>query len=324
MRQASLKNEKVLVSHSHFLSLVYHDLFSYPLKEEELVFWGIGEEGRPAHFVEKTGDFWHLPEKKNIVLSRIAKQDANKTKLNITRKAVKILSFIPGIKLVGVSGALSMENAKKEDDIDLFVLTAVDTLWVTRLLSLLFLKVFGIPVRRFGEKDIKNKLCLNLWVDERSMSLLQRRDIYTAHEILQIKVLYDEGGAYKKFLMANSWVREFFPKGFENRIKCAGTAQQCQSMAGGYSAQDRKKPGVIAVSLNSVIAFALRLFNSPAYALQNFYMSSKRTKEVVGVGNAFFHPFPWRENINKMFLIRLERIAKGKTDAKPLYQQASS
>lgn len=313
MRQTALKTEKILVSHSHFLSLVYHDLFSYPLKKEELVFWGIGEDGRPTHFTEKTGGFWHLPEKKNIVLSRIAKQNTNKTKLNIARKAVKILSFIPSIKLVGVSGALSMENAKGEDDIDLFILTSVDTLWITRLLSLMFLKVFGIPVRRFGEKDIKNKLCLNLWVDERNLSLSQRRDIYTAHEILQIKVLYDEKGAYKKFLMANSWVREFFPKGFENRVKCTV-----------HSAQSRKEPGVIAVSLNSVIAFIFRVFNPPAYALQNFYMGSKRTKEVVGIGNAFFHPFPWRENINKMFLVRLERIAKGKTDAKPLYQQASS
>lgn len=306
MRQTSLKTEKVLVSHSHFLSLVYHDLFSYPLKEEELIFWGIGEEARPAHFAEKTGGFWHLPEKKNIVLSRIAKQDVNKTKLNIARKAVKILSFVPSIKLVGVSGALSMENAKKEDDIDLFILTSVDTLWITRLLSLFFLKVFGIPVRRFGEKDIKNKLCLNLWVDERNLSLLPRRDIYTAHEILQIKVLYDEKGAYRKFLTANSWVREFFPKGFENRTKELGL----RTKAGG--------------PFNSFIAFIFKVLNPLAYTLQNFYMSSKKTKEVVGTGNAFFHPFPWRENINKMFLIRLERIAKGKTDAKPLYQQASS
>lgn len=301
-----MKTEKILVSHSQFLSLVYHDLFGYPLKEEELVFWEIGEDCYPRHFAEKTGDFWHLPEKKNIVLSRIAKQDANKTKLNIAHKAVKILSFVPGIKLVGVSGALSMENAKKEDDIDLFILTSTDTLWITRMLSFLFLKVFGIPVRRFGEKNVKNKLCLNLWVDEANFDLSRRRDVYTAHEILQIKVLYDRDDSYRKFLTANSWVREFFPKGFENRVKCTV-----------HSAQEKKDS-------TNFIAFALRIFNPFAYALQNFYMSSKKTKEVVGAGSAFFHPFPWRENINKMFLVRLERMAKGKTDAKPLYQQASS
>lgn len=309
-----MKTEKILVSHSQFLSLVYHDLFGYPLKEEELVFWEIGEDGYPRHFAEKTAGFWHLPEKRNIAFSRTAKQQANKTKLNIAGRAGKILSFIPGIKLVGVSGALSMENAKKEDDIDLFILTSVDTLWITRMLSFLFLRVFGIPVRRFGEKNVKNKLCLNLWVDEANLDLSRRSDVYTAHEILQIKVLHDKDDSYRKFLAANSWVGEFFPRGFENRVKCTV-----------HSAQDRQpKTSPIAVLLYSFIAFVLRLFNPPAYALQNFYMSSKKTKEVVGIGNAFFHPFPWQENITKMFLVRLERIAKGKTDARPLYQQASS
>lgn len=314
MRQASLKTEKILVSHSQFLSLVYHDLFGYPLKEEELVFWEIGEEGRPGHFVEKTGDFWHLSGKKNIMLSRVAKQQANRTKLGMARKAVKILSFIPSIKLVGISGALSMENAKKEDDIDLFILTSADTLWITRLFSLVLLRFFDISVRRFGEKDLKNKLCLNLWIDEKNLSFLQRKDVYTAHEILQIKVLYDREDSYGKFLTANSWVGEFFPKGFESRTKDLGLRAKAKG----------KRFDRMDLLLYGFIAFALRIFNSPAYALQNFYMSSKKTKEIVGIGNAFFHPLPWKENINKMFLVRLERMAKGKTDARPLYQQASN
>lgn len=322
MRQASLKTEKILVSHSQFLSLVYHDLFGYPLKEEELVFWEVGEEGLPGHFVEKTGDFWHLSGKKNIMLSRVAKQQANRTKLGIARKAVKILSFIPSIKLVGVSGALSMENAKKEDDIDLFILTSADTLWITRLFSLVLLRFFDISVRRFGEKNVKNKLCLNLWVDEANLDLSRRRDVYTAHEILQIKVLYDKKGAYKKFLTANSWVGEFFPKGFENRTKDLGHKQSLPLR--GRTKAKGKRFDRMALLLHGPIAFALRIFNPPAYALQNFYMSSKKTREVVGIGNAFFHPLPWKENINKMFLVRLERIAKGKTDTRPLYQQASN
>jgi hypothetical protein len=40
------------------------------------------------------------------------------------RLYLKILSFFPQIKLIGLSGSLAMMNADKDDDIDLFIITA--------------------------------------------------------------------------------------------------------------------------------------------------------------------------------------------------------
>ncbi|PIP63217.1 hypothetical protein COW97_03705, partial [Candidatus Roizmanbacteria bacterium CG22_combo_CG10-13_8_21_14_all_34_12] len=49
----------------------------------------------------------------------------SKKKLNSWRfrTYIKLISLFPQIKLVGLSGSISMMNAKEDDDIDLFIIT---------------------------------------------------------------------------------------------------------------------------------------------------------------------------------------------------------
>jgi hypothetical protein len=121
------------------------------------------------------------------------------------KKFVRILSLIPWIKLVCVTGALAMNNAEPADDIDLMIVTSANRLWLTRLLVL----IFGFPWLRRGRK-INDRLCFNLWLDETALPL-KERNLYTAHELCQAKPIFDRDNTYQKFIQANLWYKRFLP-----------------------------------------------------------------------------------------------------------------
>jgi hypothetical protein len=102
-------------------------------------------------------------------------------------------------------------DADKEDDIDFFIITKKDTLFKTRLLVLLALQLLGLRRKRL-EKNPADKICVNFLIDETKLSFSKdKRDIYTAHEILQIKPLFFRDNIYSRFLKANTWVYNFLP-----------------------------------------------------------------------------------------------------------------
>lgn len=287
--------KSLLVSHSQFLTLVYHDLFDYPLTRSELEYWQIGSDFSPKHKVGVLGGFCFLHNRDVNVLSRTSKAQSNDRKYLQALKAAKVLSAIPSCQMVAISGALAMGNAKTEDDIDLFIVTSVDCLWITRLLSYILLKFAGIPTRRVGDSNICDKICLNLWVDNEHLAV-PTRDIYSAHEVLQVKILFDRGDVYQRFLESNKWVETFFPNGFNKAMMSPNFQFPVSNF------QTNSKFQIIRVL---AIRF-MGVFEAPARILQWHYMRNKKTREKVGRGFAFFHPKSWREMIIRAFLQRLE------------------
>lgn len=285
------------ISHAEFLGLAYHSLFGYPLTEEELSFWQIGSQSYPQHRVEEASSFLFLPGESNIAIKRALKTGPSQEKWEVAKQAANILSKLPTVKLVGITGALSMGTAGKEDDIDLIIITSVDNLWITRLLSYLLLAMRGITVRRASNKKTKDKLCLNLWIDENNLSFKKQQDVYTAHEILQIKPLFTRGVVYRKLLAVNSWVGEFFPNAQKELLRTAANLDCAQT---------------IPVSLSQLV---LRVANPPAYLMQKWYMRKRKTVEVVKLGRALFHPRKLQSLVPKAFLLRLEQLAKSKGGA---------
>lgn len=286
------------VTHAQFLSLVYHDLFHYPLTRDELEFWQIGSQIFPKQKIDTLGDFCFLEERGATVLSRTSKAKTNDKKYAKALKAARVLQKNPSIEMVAISGALAMGNAKREDDIDLFIVTSVDCLWITRLVAYILLKFAEIPVRRVEDTRVRDKICLNLWVDTNHLTV-PNRDIYSAHEVLQAKILFDRGGTYEKFLRSNSWVEQFFPVGF-NKVR--------------FQSKRRMSNDKFQM-LRDLLVGLMRLLEAPARLMQWYYMRNKKTREKVGRGYAFFHPKSWREMIISTFLQRLEGMLVGKSSS---------
>lgn len=124
---------------------------------------------------------------------------------------LKKISYFSAIKMIGVSGSLAMLNAKKNDDIDIFIIAKKNRIWSARFICLFLAEIFG-KRRVYKEKDPKDKLCFNLFFSEENLIINpDKRNYYVAHEVVQMKPYFIKKDIYKKFLNANNWVFYYFP-----------------------------------------------------------------------------------------------------------------
>ncbi len=237
------------------ISIKYHRIFDYELIKSDFPKWRY-----------KTGskDFSKISTKKNAL--RLQREKYSQEKLKIANKASSILAKIPTVKFVGITGSLAMMNADKTSDIDLMIIVQKNSLWTTRLITLICL--IG-QIRRAGERNQKDRLCLNIWLDETDLIWDKKdRNIYTAHEIAQIVPLVNKEKTYEKFLWENKWILDFWPNSVE------------------YKPLEKKL-------LANYYSLITSIFEKIAFNLQKIYMSNKITRETITPTRALFHPQDW-------------------------------
>ncbi|NTU73033.1 hypothetical protein HGB07_02545 [Candidatus Roizmanbacteria bacterium] len=132
-------------------------------------------------------------------------------KKNIAMSVARLIGILPWVSLVGLSGSVAMLNAREEDDLDLFVVSSPERIWLVRLWCVAVVTLLGR--RRWkGSTRVKDTVCLNLFFDEQDLEVpVYKRGEYVAHEILQLKPLVNKHKTYEIFLQRNSWVYEYFP-----------------------------------------------------------------------------------------------------------------
>lgn len=258
----------------------YASIFNYHLSFEELYRYLINPE--PVSKTKLKPYFITKPQPVNHF---------SQLKWPIAQRVVKLLSFIPWIKMVAATGALAMNNCQKDDDIDLMIITAANRLWLTRLLSLLLL----FPFLRRGSR-INNRLCLNLFLDESAL-VLSQQNLYTAHELCQLKPLYNRDQTYQKFLAANLWYKQFLPN-WTPALQGPTLKARTYPNRNSRLPAEKGPPAGGGCVLNGI--------NYLAFRLQYFYMKPKITYERVGPHFAFFHPRPTGEIVLQKYQQRLQ------------------
>lgn len=298
------KNSEANVSNEEAVSVFYHDIFDYPLTFSEIIRWKAGPESeKQIHgplskkVIEKNG-YYFLQGKEGIILKRLLRERISARKIKTALKAANILSLIPTIKMVGITGALAMENADDASDIDLLIITKSRTLWTTRPLAIFLLNLFGVPVRKADDKFEKDKICPNMWIDEKGLTWRNvktkkyfNRNAYTAHEIAQIIPLLDRNDTYEKFLLKNRWIRGFWPN------------------AVNFPKMEPKILKSKQTVLPGIVDFFLSLFEKAAFWLQYRYMKKRITREQVSASRAFFHPIDWGNAVLSRLTLDKEKVS---------------
>jgi predicted nucleotidyltransferase len=200
------------------------------------------------------------------------KQAISMEKIEKASKIANLLSKIPTIKLICATGSIAINNADQDADLDLFIVTSKDTLWLTRPLVFFILKALRLrrsaKLPEHNSKRVKDKVCDNLWLDESALKILEsKRNLYTAHEVLQAKPLFDRGGLYQQFIHQNSWTKTY--------------------LANAYAAVSRQRSAVRSMNAESRM---LKALNFIFYKIQYLYMKKKITNETITLHSAFFHP----------------------------------
>lgn len=284
-------------------TLAYADIFDYPLTAEELHKFLI--TSKPLNFsvfkknlqgiirrgglIKTNGKYFFLKGREKIILLRQKRKFWSQKKIKIAKKVGYWLKFIPWIKMVGITGALAMENADKDDDIDMLIVTARNRLWLTRIIVVFLVGLLGRR-RRPGETNVRDKICLNMFLDENHLGLPKKeQDLFSAHEVVQFKLLWERNNCYQKFLKANLWVKNYLANGLD--IK----KLRYEDIKG-----EKKK--------NFSISQFLNFLEVIAYKIQIAYMAPKRTGEVVEYQRVRFHPRDCRRWILKKYQEKLKEL----------------
>jgi len=264
--------EKAIVA-----TLRYFEFFDYPATFEEIYLFLTKKTNKKRlkatldnlllqRKLKYTLGEYSISSNKNLKSLRqklLLRRAISKNKLNKIQFYIKILSLFFQIKLIGLSGSMAMMNAQENDDIDLFIITAYKKLWTGRLVALILVQILGLR-RSFGQKSIKDKVCLNLFFDESNLCVpKQKRNLYVAHEILQMKPLVDKDNIYQRFLWKNNWIYDIFPN--QNKVK-----KQFES---------KKRTSV----LDAWGEFICK-------QLQLFFINKHKTKEIITDGQLWFFP----------------------------------
>lgn len=267
-------------------TLAYASIFNYPLTTSEIRHWLIGQKA-PLKEVKR----FNIP-KQNFE-ERRKKDKISLKKWAIAKKTASLLSKIPTILAILVTGNLSMNNSSADDDIDLLIITQKNTLWTTRFFANLLTDL--IKIRRHpGDKRYKDKICLNMFLDEDHL-LIKDQNIYTAHELLQAKSIYDKNNTYQKFISTNFWAKKYLPNAYSKIKNNIGAVNV-------FSARRYlKRSAEDASTAKNIYEPIFLIFETSLSFLQRKYMSSKITREKILPGQLLFHPKNTKNHVLKKY-----------------------
>jgi len=192
--------------------LAYFDVFNYPLTKEEIHFF-IEEEIDSAFinagirqlvtdkYVYSLGEFYSIQDNSLLWERRIKGNRNAEQILNTAYKISRILYQFPYVRGIGISGSLSKNFADKNADIDFFIITASNRLWIARTLLHFLKKVSYI----FGRQ---HWFCMNYFIDEDLLEI-EEKNIYTATELITLIPVCGDY-CFQQFFLANNWATDYY------------------------------------------------------------------------------------------------------------------
>jgi hypothetical protein len=194
-------------------TLIYADLFDYPLTSEEIAYYlmdcaatpaatarALRDDAHLARHIDRRDEFYFLRGREAVVSIRRERGAASARLWPRAARYTRLLRHFPFVRMLAVTGALAMDNIAGNPDIDLLVISTPGRVWICR--RLLILAVRGI--RLLGDE-----ICPNFILAADSLALPQQ-DLFIAHELAQMRPAGGHG-VYTEMLAANGWLRRYLP-----------------------------------------------------------------------------------------------------------------
>ena len=194
-------------------TLAYFDLFNYPLSLEDIrrfldveadevvIETEVRSLLRQAR-VYRTGPYYSLQDNPALADRRQKGEVHADELLLIAARNAKLLYQFPFVRGVCISGSLSKRFADERADIDYFIITRANRLWIARTLMHLFKKLSYM-------RGHQHRFCMNYYIDEEALEI-KEKNIFTATELLTLMPMCGNG-ALDQFFEANSWTSLYLP-----------------------------------------------------------------------------------------------------------------
>ena len=193
-------------------TLLYFDIFHYPLTLEEMIKFHPEKSSRTDIInaisylrnnliVFKLDNFYSLHPDNAFAQRRKAGNQLAKKRLQTAKKFSWLISKFPFVRAIMLSGSLSKDYMEVTSDIDYFIITEPGRLWLTRGLLALFKRLFLLNSHKF--------FCTNYLIDSQSLEI-EEKNIYTAMETTTLIPVYGKE-LYEKFITKNQWTKNHLP-----------------------------------------------------------------------------------------------------------------
>ncbi len=271
-----------MISAGILQTLKYSDHFGFPLTLSELhlrlvssdpcsLERVIGTLQPMLHkkLISQTGDYYHLPGRSSLVARRLKRAKLATPQLARAKYLSSLLSPLPSILSIFLTGSLAMRNSNPNSDIDLMIIAKPGRLWTTRLFLTLYTSLLGLR-RTPNSTHNTGKLCLNLYLTPTTYDLPStKQSLYTAYELLQAIPLYDPQDTRSSLLAANPWIKKYLPN---------------------FPLPNSAGPGLAGLNNLPARPGPIGIIEKLAYWFQKAYMKKKITRELITPDSAFFHP----------------------------------
>lgn len=188
-------------------TLQYFHIFRHPLLFDEIHrFSGIntGKKELKAVVDEMMGaediyyiDGYYLLEKNaSFVHNRKIGSTRAQLLMQHAQRSANVISRFPFVKNVSISGSLSKGYANEKSDIDLFIVTQKNRLWICRSFLHLYKKFTFL-------RGKEHSYCMNYFIDE-SKLCLEEQNIFTATELATLIPMYNTE-IHRELILANKW-----------------------------------------------------------------------------------------------------------------------
>jgi len=205
--------------------IAYFDLFNYPLSLEDILYFLDTEaEEYPVRreldvlvkegCLFRTGPFYSLQNDPTLADKRNDSRRRANVMLPIAEKGARLLFQFPFVRGVFISGSLSKRCAEKKEDVDYFIVTSANRLWIARTIMHLFKKLTYLSGHQ-------HRYCMNYYVDEEALEI-REKNIFTATELITLIAASGNGGV-AGFFKANEWTTRFYPRYQQRNRESLGT-----------------------------------------------------------------------------------------------------
>ncbi len=213
-------------------TIAFFDVFKYPLTTTEIwkylflykkrvsfekVRYILKNSKILKERLSKKEGFYCLKDREHIYLIRKQNNNLAERKFSKAIRLIKLYRFIPFVRMVAVCNSLAYSNAKETSDIDFFVITKKNKIWLARFFTILFVYIMG---QRPSDKDKSDTFCLSFFIDEEYLNIkkimLNDKDIYSPYWVQKLLPIYDPDNLYKKFLKVNKWYLNYLSNAYSN------------------------------------------------------------------------------------------------------------
>ena len=194
-------------------TVLYSDLFDYALTPDEIAHYLIGVACTADHVraslaepvwldgqISRVDGYITAHGREALVKRRVERAGSSDGIWRRAQRFVRILNSLPFVRMVGITGALAMDNSADGDDIDVMIVAAPGRVWLKGGLAVLLVRLGKL----FGET-----LWPNYVISENAL-VLEEQTMFVAHEFVQMTPVYGLC-VYQRMRAANPWINSILP-----------------------------------------------------------------------------------------------------------------